>query len=174
MKKLVILGVVSAFIVVGFLLPFGTVKGQGLNDINESLKILNAQFQALQNQLNSLKNSPTFASPVSPSTGQQGGIVQQGKISSIGSITLEELPGSPQVSCALPELKLRSQQNSVYLLQMTLKQLGNYPEGLITGYYGNKTQKAVQAFQKANNLPVSGQVDTATSKLLTSLVPEFY
>ena len=54
---------------------------------------------------------------------------------------------------------------SVYALQRLLLDMG-YFEGECTASYGELTQKAVEAFQAANGLEVTGQADTATwSKL---------
>lgn len=54
---------------------------------------------------------------------------------------------------------------NVYALQRLLADMG-YFEGDCTASYGELTQRAVEAFQKANGLEVTGQADTATwSKL---------
>lgn len=49
----------------------------------------------------------------------------------------------------------------VYAVQGMLTSLG-YFQGDITGYYGSKTKRAVQLFQKAKGLPVTGAVDDKT------------
>ncbi len=90
------------------------------------------------------------------------------------SIVLEELPGTPSVSCQLPNLSRGSQAKSVYLLQMVLNKGGYYPEGLITGYFGPLTEKAIKAYQSKNNLPTSGKLDSATINSLQNLVSKFY
>ncbi|MEK7465583.1 MAG: peptidoglycan-binding protein [Patescibacteria group bacterium] len=91
-----------------------------------------------------------------------------------GFITLDELQGNPRVSCALPSLEPRASGNSVYLLQLVLKQEGSYPEGLITGFYGKLTQQAVRAFQGRNGLTVNGVVDRSTAAILNDYVKKFY
>lgn len=60
-------------------------------------------------------------------------------------------------------LKLGSVGEDVKTLQGTLANLQNiYPEGLITGYYGKLTAKAVSAFQTQNNLAAVGIVGPQT------------
>jgi hypothetical protein len=43
-----------------------------------------------------------------------------------------------------------------------------YPEGLVTGYYGGLTEKAVSRFQSANNLSAVGRVGAQTLALINS------
>ena len=44
-----------------------------------------------------------------------------------------------------------------------------YPEGLITGYFGPATERAVQKFQKKHGLEQVGYVGPKTRTLLNSL-----
>ncbi|GIW66436.1 MAG: hypothetical protein KatS3mg095_0334 [Candidatus Parcubacteria bacterium] len=102
--------------------------------------------------------------------------------SSKKTIIIEELPGSPEVSCILPEMKRRDKMNEVYLLQLILAAKGYYPEKLITGYFGILTEKAVKNFQRnyvdplgrSYKLPVDGIVSGETLKLIQDLVYEEY
>ncbi|MFH1162005.1 MAG: peptidoglycan-binding protein [Candidatus Jorgensenbacteria bacterium] len=48
-------------------------------------------------------------------------------------------------------------------VQKFLKQFSEiYPEGLVTGYYGPLTEKAVKKFQERENLPATGKIDPTT------------
>jgi len=83
---------------------------------------------------------------------------------SSGEVEIAEIPGNKSVSCLLPQnLKKGDREDSVYLLQKALDDTGYYPEGLITGYYGRLTQRAVNRFKKAN-----------PNKSLNSVVKEAY
>lgn len=81
---------------------------------------------------------------------------------------------SVQATCRMPQLTLGSQNNSVALLQAVLEKDGSYPEGLVTGYYGSLTQKAVQAFQGKMGLPVLGAVDVQTAAIVDGVTPSYY
>lgn len=41
-----------------------------------------------------------------------------------------------------------------------------YPEGLVTGYYGPLTKKAIQKLQRKFNLPQTGEVDEKTARII--------
>ncbi len=67
-----------------------------------------------------------------------------------GEVEIEELPNQ-KISCKLPsDLGVGSKNDSVYLLQTALRDGGYYPEGLVTGYYGKLTNKAVKKFESEN------------------------
>jgi hypothetical protein len=92
-----------------------------------------------------------------------------------GYLTIDELPWV-RVPCVLPPLRQGSKGGPVYLLQITLKNAGFYPEGLITGYYGALTKKAVSNFQKSLNISpndgfVVGETLTALNKLVIDQNP---
>lgn len=87
-----------------------------------------------------------------------------------GWITLDELPGDPRVSCELPEMSQGARNNSVYLAQIILKNSDNYPEGLITGYFGRLTKKAVQSYQKKHGFTPNGKVDSDTRVALNEYI----
>jgi D-alanyl-D-alanine carboxypeptidase len=60
--------------------------------------------------------------------------------------------------------------SDVRLLQRMLSQdVAVYPEKKVTGWYGNATRAAVERFQAAYNLPVTGAVDSATKDMLNSI-----
>jgi peptidoglycan hydrolase-like protein with peptidoglycan-binding domain len=51
-------------------------------------------------------------------------------------------------------------------LQIYLNQKGFYPENVISGYFGVKTETALKAFQTKNNISPSGIVDDVTFKAI--------
>ncbi len=64
-------------------------------------------------------------------------------------------------------LKLGVTHNDVIKIQKLLASDPTiYPEGIITGYYGNMTHKAVINFQVRHNLAATGEIDTPTKTLL--------
>ena len=66
-------------------------------------------------------------------------------------------------------LKLGSEGQDVYWLQMKLKELGFY-KGTVTGQFREGTQAAVKAYQRARKISVNGTVEKKTwAKLLTEL-----
>ena len=95
-------------------------------------------------------------------------------INTKGFIVLEEVQNSPKVSCLLPILKQGQKNNAVYLLQIVLYKEGYYPEGLITGFFGLLTQKAVKNFQQSNNLPVTGSIEKASFSKINSLMNKHF
>jgi peptidoglycan hydrolase-like protein with peptidoglycan-binding domain len=52
--------------------------------------------------------------------------------------------------------------NDVKKMQQTLRDKGHY-RGDIDGVFGLRTQASIRGFQKAENLPATGQLDTQTS-----------
>ncbi|MBI5733158.1 peptidoglycan-binding protein [Candidatus Jorgensenbacteria bacterium] len=89
-------------------------------------------------------------------------------------VVLDELPGNPYVSCKLPVLKFGSRHDAVFLLQMLLNKSGHYPEGLITGYFGKRTQAAVERFQKANNISLTGMLDDTTLGHIQKIMSQYF
>ena len=71
------------------------------------------------------------------------------------------------VAFAFDELSKGSKGNEVLQLQNRLNELG-YSVGKADGDYGNKTQKAVEAFQQNNDLEVTGTVNENTYNVLFS------
>jgi len=87
----------------------------------------------------------TSTTKYSPTTGES--------CSGKGEVEIETDDNSVnrKVPCKLSSnLNIGSKDNSVYLLQKALLDAGYYPEGLITGYYGKLTDKAVNKFKSEN------------------------
>ena len=53
-------------------------------------------------------------------------------------------------------------QNDVRKMQQTLRDKGHY-RGKVDGVFGLRTRASIRGFQKAENLPVTGQLDTQTA-----------
>jgi peptidoglycan hydrolase-like protein with peptidoglycan-binding domain len=73
-------------------------------------------------------------------------------------------------------IKLGATDNEVLILQQTLNSLGYVVSstglgspGNETAYFGKKTLRALNAFQRAHNLPVTSYLDIATRNALNSL-----
>ena len=60
---------------------------------------------------------------------------------------------------------------AVHQAQKTLKMLG-YNPGAIDGLWGKATRKAVEKFQQDKGLPVTGELDAETKKVLKMLINE--
>ncbi len=148
MKKLITPFIVAIIAVAGLWFP-SISNGAQISTASQlqMLQSLLKQIQALQIQLNTqIAQERISGAPVVTST------LQTGENSSLnGTVTINELSRNHTASCILPtNLNIRSQGNSVYLLQKVLDKAGYYPEGLITGYYGNFTAAAVRRFKNAN------------------------
>ena len=71
----------------------------------------------------------------------------------------------------LTTLSLGSKGDAVLALQALLAANPDiYPEGLITGYFGKATEKALKRLQKENGLEQAGRVGPKTLKLLNRLL----
>ncbi len=67
----------------------------------------------------------------------------------------------------LRQLKLGDSGSDVSLLQLFLAEDPNvYPEGLVTGYFGQLTRDAVKRFQTTNGLPAVGRMGPQTLSLI--------
>jgi peptidoglycan hydrolase-like protein with peptidoglycan-binding domain len=60
------------------------------------------------------------------------------------------------------ELPAVGRRNAVKKMQEALRDNGHY-RGKLDGVFGLRTQAGVRGFQKAENLPVTGQLDTRTA-----------
>jgi peptidoglycan hydrolase-like protein with peptidoglycan-binding domain len=60
------------------------------------------------------------------------------------------------------EVAAVTSRNDVKIIQETLRDNGHY-RGKVDGVFGLRTQAAIRGFQKAENLPVTGQIDTQTA-----------
>jgi len=54
-------------------------------------------------------------------------------------------------------------KNEIRKMQETLRDKGHY-RGKVDGVFGLRTRASIRAYQKAENLPVTGQVDTRTAR----------
>ncbi len=53
-------------------------------------------------------------------------------------------------------------KNEIKKIQETLRDKGHY-QGMVDGVFGLRTRASIRAYQKAENLPVTGQVDSRTA-----------
>jgi peptidoglycan hydrolase-like protein with peptidoglycan-binding domain len=53
-------------------------------------------------------------------------------------------------------------KNEITKLQETLREKGHY-RGKVDGVFGLRTRASIRAYQKAENLPITGQIDTRTA-----------
>ena len=60
------------------------------------------------------------------------------------------------------EVPAVANQNDVRKMQQTLQGKGHY-RGEVDGVFGLRTRASIRRFQKAENLPVTGQLDTQTA-----------
>lgn len=60
------------------------------------------------------------------------------------------------------ELPAVANRNDVRKMQQTLQGKGHY-RGEVDGVFGLRTRASIRGFQKAENLPVTGQLDTRTA-----------
>ena len=77
------------------------------------------------------------------------------------------LPSGPSLSKGVPG---RAHPNDVTEMQQTLQEKGYY-FGKVDGVFGLRTRASIRAYQKAENLPVTGQLDTQTAGRL-GIAPE--
>ncbi len=76
-----------------------------------------------------------------------------------------------QINSFVATLSLGSSGDDVKALQALLAANANiYPEGLITGYFGKATEKAIKRLQKENGLEQAGRVGPKTQQLLNKLL----
>jgi peptidoglycan hydrolase-like protein with peptidoglycan-binding domain len=79
---------------------------------------------------------------------------------------------APISASAASILKVGSSGKEVKTVQSSLKELGYYKYGKITGYYGDITKAAVKRFQKENGAVADGIVGKKTLSLLNNAVKE--
>jgi len=68
----------------------------------------------------------------------------------------------PSVSSLSKEGPADVHPNDLRKIQQTLQDKGHY-RGKVDGVFGLRTQASIRAYQKAENLPVTGQLDTQTA-----------
>jgi peptidoglycan hydrolase-like protein with peptidoglycan-binding domain len=71
----------------------------------------------------------------------------------------------------MPVLDIRSQGDTVILLQKLLLYFGYLTCDCLTGYYGSKTDIAVRNFQEDHRLQVDGVVNQQTWQILITNLP---
>jgi peptidoglycan hydrolase-like protein with peptidoglycan-binding domain len=81
-------------------------------------------------------------------------------------------PRPPVTSGAVPSKEVPgvSHPQDVTKMQQTLQDKGHY-RGKVDGVFGLRTRAGVRAYQKAENLPITGQLDTRTAGKL-GVTPE--
>jgi len=178
MKKMILL-------VVAVLVVFSTsqVLAVESNDSNLSLSSLQAMVQKLTQQVNELltkinemRSSMSVDQGSDESTSNFKDKNDENNLDD-DYVVLDGTKSHPKVSCRLSEVKEGVFSDSVYLLQSVLKSEGSYPEGLVTGYYGSLTKKAVETFKKKNGIEtdnnvVNGQTVTALNQLIYKYYPK--
>lgn len=111
-------------------------SGQTIQELQQQVQALLAQLQLLESKIPSVSPAPA----VDPFP-----------------------PAGPTYSCITltRSLKFGDRGNDVAELQKYLSlNAGVYPEGLVTGYYGPATEKAVQRWQSAHGIVGSGDART--------------
>ncbi|MDO8471141.1 MAG: peptidoglycan-binding protein [bacterium] len=110
-----------------------------------SISALLQQIQALQDQVNALK---------------------------VSQISLKTQVAT-QFNAFVLSLSLGSRGDAVEALQALLAANASiYPEGLITGYFGKATERALKRLQKENSLEQVGRVGPKTRQLLNRLLED--
>jgi peptidoglycan hydrolase-like protein with peptidoglycan-binding domain len=69
---------------------------------------------------------------------------------------------TPLASGASNEVLGVGHGNEIKKMQETLRDKGHY-RGKVDGVFGLRTRASIRAYQKAENLPITGQVDTRTA-----------
>ena len=71
-------------------------------------------------------------------------------------------PGSDSTKQGLEAVGVFVVKNEIKKMQDTLRNKGHY-EGQVDGVFGLRTRASIRAYQKAESLPITGQVDTRTA-----------
>jgi len=88
----------------------------------------------------------------------------------IAALQAQLQTGGTASACFTKTLKFGMSDSEVTALQTALKGDATvYPEGLVTGYFGSLTQKAVKAFQTKYGIEAVGQVGPITRAKLNAL-----
>lgn len=159
MKKLALVLIVLAVAGTALVVGSPVVRAQAAlsaAQIQTMIQQLLQQVQQLQTQLRTMQGS-TGATTTPPVTADNS------------------LQPSIAAGCAVGSgLRYGSQGSSVSLVQNVLRAEGSYPEGLVTGFYGQLTTAAVKRFQQEHTLAQSGVVDAQTADMLNVIVPQYY
>lgn len=152
-----VLYVFLAFLIIG-LLPTAFVSAENVEKAEKESKVatstenmnaasLQALIEQLQSQIKELQE-------------------QLAKLKSEVAIVKEEIK-------ITKELYKGVSGNEVKEVQKFLKQFSEiYPEGLVTGYYGPLTEKAVKKFQEREGLEPTGKIDATTKKSINEYLSE--
>lgn len=150
MKKKSLKSLVSLLVAGSMLMPIvgsaqsTTTTATTTAQIN-SITSLIQQIQALQSQIDALKASQT---------------------------TLQTQTAT-EFNTFLSDLSLGSRGDAVLALQALLAANSSiYPEGLITGFFGKATEKALKKLQKENGIEQAGRVGPKTRALLNRLLKD--
>ena len=146
MKQKLLLPLVGLFLAGFVLMPsVGMAESATSTTQINAISALLQQIQALQSQIDALKASQT---------------------------TLQA-EAAIQFSAFVTSLSLGSQGDAVEALQALLAANASiYPEGLLTGYFGKATERALKRFQKENGLEQVGRVGPKTRQLLNRLLKD--
>lgn len=136
MKNKIIYGLFALLIV--SLLPLSFVSAENTTKTENTTTVnLQTLIEQLQNQIKALQDQLT-------------------KLTSEVATVKEEIK-------ITKELYKGVSGNEVKEVQKFLKQFSEiYPEGLVTGYYGSLTEKAVKKFQEREGLSATGKIDETT------------
>lgn len=144
MKQKLILSIFSLVLLGSVLVPNISMaqSASSTSQIN-SISSLLQQIQALQSQIDALKASQK---------------------------TLQDQAATQLVSF-VNNLSVGSQGDDVKALQALLAANPNiYPEGIISGYFGQATERAIKKLQKENGIEQAGSVGPKTRALLNQLL----
>lgn len=91
----------------------------------------------------------------------------------LGKLRGEVVKVEEQIEKLTKNLKFGSKDKEVETLQEFLKQDPEvYPEGLVTGYYGALTERAVKKFQEKNGIEAIGVVGPKTLEKINKVIEE--
>ena len=146
MKRKLLIPLTSLVLAGSMLMPvIGSAQSTTTTAQINSISALIQQIQALQAQIDALKAS---------------------------QITLQ-LQIATEFNAFVTSLSLGSRGDAVAALQALLAANPNiYPEGLITGYFGKATERALRRLQKENGLEQVGHVGPKTRALLNRLLKD--
>lgn len=77
-------------------------------------------------------------------------------------VLAQDFPRSPAGSDSNKEGVAAVHQNEIKKVQETLRNKGHH-RGKVDGVFGLRTRASIRAYQKAENLPITGQLDTQTA-----------
>ena len=125
-----------------------TVSAQELiESLKQKIEDLQTQIQALAEELESLR--------------QAKGEVKE---------TVKEIKATLRITRQLS--KGMSNEDVTLLQEVLAIDSGIYPEGLITGYFGPLTERAVKRFQKKMGVELAGRVGPKTMSKINELIEQ--